>query len=391
MADYLFGTSGWSYTEWVGPFYESKERMLTYYSRLFRTVEINSTFYSYPTRAQIYGYYRTSPKGFIFSAKMLKLITHQKKLNLELNVKNDLLQFLEIMEPLRSAGKLGAILIQLPPSFTYKKYYENLEAFFEILPEDYEFAIEFRDYSWFRNDVWNLLKKYNVAYTVVDEPLIPPEIHLTSDFSYIRWHGRGSRIWYDYHYRREELEEWIPKILKIGEKVDKIYGYFNNHFHGYAPENCIEILEMLKLAKPEQIRVKENIREYNEREKPEIYEIKIGEYAPEDFSVDGLLQRLTTKSRLDRGRRISDDELSIDEVTDERITATIRDYVIDIDLKERMIIHDCEDWRKGLGIKRICKHLCKLFLSLPANQSIPIIRSIIEEKNKWRFTYGGSV
>ena len=103
---------------------------------------------------------------------MPKLITHQKKLNLELNVKNDLLQFLELMEPLRNAGKLGAILIQLPPSFTYKKYYENLEAFLEMLPEDYEFAIEFRDYSWFRNDAWNLLKKYSVAYTVVDEPLL---------------------------------------------------------------------------------------------------------------------------------------------------------------------------------------------------------------------------
>jgi len=391
LADYLFGTSGWSYIEWVGPFYERKERMLTYYSKLFRTVEINSTFYSYPTRAQIYGYYRTSPKGFVFSAKMPKVLTHQKRLDPELNVKNDLLQFLELMEPLRKTGKLGAILIQLPPSFTYKKHQENLAAFMEILPENYEFAVEFRDYSWFKNDVWNLLKKHNVAYTIVDEPLLPPEIHVTSDFSYIRWHGRGSRIWYDYHYRREELEEWTPKILKIGEKVDKIYGYFNNHFHGYAPENCIEILEMLELAKPEQIRVMENLKEYNEREKPEIYEIKIGEYTLEDFSVDGLLQRLTTKSRLDRGRRISNDELSIDEVTDERITATIRDYMIDIDLKERMIVHDCEDWRKGLGIKRICKHLCKLFLSLPETQSIPILRSVIEEKDKWRFTYGGSV
>ena len=78
MADHLFGTSGWSYLEWVGPFYETKGRMLTYYTKLFRIVEINSAFYSYPTRAQIYGYYRTSPKGFIFSAKMPKLITHQK-------------------------------------------------------------------------------------------------------------------------------------------------------------------------------------------------------------------------------------------------------------------------------------------------------------------------
>ena len=73
-----------------------------------------------------------------------------------------------------------------------------------MLPEDYEFAVEFRDYSWFKDDVWKMLKKYNVAYTIVDEPLLPPEIHVTSDFSYIRWHGRGSRPWYDYHYIDEK-------------------------------------------------------------------------------------------------------------------------------------------------------------------------------------------
>ena len=387
MTDYLFGTSGWSYTEWIGPFYEKKEKMLSYYTRFFRTVEINSTFYSYPTKSQIYGYYRTSPKEFVFSAKLPKILTHDKLLDPNLNIKKDLYSFLELLEPLKNSGKLGAILIQLPPRFTYNKHKENLAEFLEMLSEDYEFAVEFRDYSWFKGDVWKLLKKHNVAYTIVDEPLLPPEIHVTSDFSYIRWHGRGSRLWYDYHYRREELEEWVPKIQEISMKVKKIYGYFNNHYHGYAPENCIEILEMLKLALPEQSEIKKRIIEYNKKRKPVVYEIKFEEPISEESSIERLLMKLTSRSRLERGKNIADNELSIEEITDEKILATIRDYMIEIDLNKKEIIHNCEDWRKGLGIKRICKHLCKLFLSIPEEQSKSILRSIIKEKSRWSFKY----
>ena len=104
MTDYLFGTSGWSYTEWIGPFYEKKEKMLSYYTRFFRTVEINSTFYSYPTKSQIYGYYRTSPKEFVFSAKLPKILTHDKLLDPNLNIKKDLYSFLELLEPLKILG-----------------------------------------------------------------------------------------------------------------------------------------------------------------------------------------------------------------------------------------------------------------------------------------------
>ena len=390
MADLLFGTSGWSYTEWIGPFYERRERMLSYYTRFFKTVEINSTFYRYPTRSQVYGYYHTSPKGFVFSTKLPRLITHDKNLSPSYDVKNDLLRFLDLMEPLRRTGKLGAILIQLPPSFVYERDHENLAGFLEILPEEFEFAVEFRDPSWLRNDVWNLLSKHGVAYTIVDEPLLPPEVHVTAEFTYIRWHGRGTRPWYDYHYSKEELQEWVPKITEVSGKVEKVYGYFNNHYHGYAPENCVELLEMLNLAKPEQIVVKSRIIRHNLQKRPLAYERKLEEFgiSLEGFSVMDLLLKVTDRRRYDRGRKIKDKELSIEEADEEHIIANIRDYMIDIDLPGRVLTHNCEDWRKGLGIKRICKHVCKLFLSLPEEQSVKILRDIIENKKNWTFKYG---
>ena len=223
MANLHFGTSGWSYAEWVGPFYYKKEKMLSYYSSLFKTVEINSSFYRYPTKAQAYGYYRTVPKNFLFSAKLPDLLTHQKVLDLNLGVKDDLFRFLDLMEPLNEAGMLGAILIQLPPSFSYEKNYDNLASFLEILPEGYEFSVEFRHPSWLKNDIWKLLSNRNVAYTIVDEPLLPPELHITADFAYVRWHGRGLRPWYNYRYSSRELEEWVPRIHKISDKVEKVW------------------------------------------------------------------------------------------------------------------------------------------------------------------------
>lgn len=389
MALHLFGTSGWSYTEWVGPFYDKSERMFSYYSNFFKTVEIDSTFYRYPTKSQIYGYFRTSPKDFIFSAKLPKILTHEKKLSLELTVKNDLFRFLELMEPLYRAGKLGAILIQLPPSFVYKRDHENLAGFLEALPTGYEFAVEFRDRSWLRDDVWKLLSDHNVAYTVVDEPLLPSEVHITADFSYIRWHGRGSRPWYDYHYSREELQVWIPEIQQIDDKVRKVYGYFNNHYHGYAPENCIEILEMLNQALPEQSRIKEKIIQHNLQKRPLAYDRKLEEFGLglSDLDVRDLLLKMTDEARIERGSEIPNEEVSIEESTDEHISATIREYTIDIDLDGKAVVHNCDDWKKGLSTKRICKHLCKLFLAMPKEESTRILKSIIEEKENWTLKY----
>jgi uncharacterized protein YecE (DUF72 family) len=254
----LLGTSGWSYKEWEGPFYiKGEKRKLRAYSRVFQTVEIDSTFYRYPSKGTVMGWLRYSPSNFVFTAKLPKIITHGKKLGLKSDVNADLETFLGIMDPLQLNGKLGCLLIQLPPSYDYNP--DNLEAFFNMLPPQFRFAVEFRNLSWLRAETWELLGKYNVAYTNVDEPLLPPEVHITTDFSYFRWHGRGQKPWFDYLYRGEELEPWIPKVAETSRQVKHVYGYFNNHFHGYAPENCLNLIEKIQPLTPEQAEAKKRI------------------------------------------------------------------------------------------------------------------------------------
>jgi len=249
------GTSGWSYKEWEGIFYEQHEkRKLRAYSRVFKTVEIDSTFYRVPSKGTVMDWLRYSPSDFVFTAKLPKTITHDKMLGLRGNVKSDLEGFFDIMRPLQLGGKLGCFLIQLPPKYDFNL--ENLETFFKSLDKTFRFSVEFRNLSWIHDETWALLKKYDIAYAIVDEPLLPPEVHLTTDFAYFRWHGKGKDIWFDYQYSKEELKSWIPKVQETAQQVKKIYGYFNNHYHGYAPENCLQLLERLGLFSEEQKKAK---------------------------------------------------------------------------------------------------------------------------------------
>jgi len=204
------------------------------------------------------GLYRTSPPGFVFATKMPQLITHQKRLRIHEGVIEDLGRFIQIARVL--GEKLGPILIQLPPSFTFEGDIEAFESFLQSLPENVDFAVEFRHPSWIRSETWKILKENNVAYTIVDEPLLPSAIEVTSDFAYVRWHGHGKPTWYNYSYNKGQLENWVPKIRELAKRARTTYGYFNNHFFwqlrkqqekwGYpgAVKNAIELLELLDQA-----------------------------------------------------------------------------------------------------------------------------------------------
>jgi len=244
--------------EWEGIFYQKGEkRKLRAYSRVFTTVEINSTFYSYPSERTVYGWLKYSPPDFVYTVKLPKVITHNKMLGLKGDIESDLETFLDLMRPLQLNGKLACLLIQLPPKYDFNL--ESLKGFFKLLDPLYRYAVEFRNLSWIRDETWDLLKLYNVAYTNVDEPLLPPEVHLTTDLAYFRWHGRGAKPWFNYRYSKKELEPWIPKIKQSSKKVRKIMGYFNNHFHGYAAENCLYLIERLGLLSDKQKKAKERV------------------------------------------------------------------------------------------------------------------------------------
>jgi uncharacterized protein YecE (DUF72 family) len=254
LGEVRLGTSGWSYKEWEGPFYpKGEKRKLTFYSKFFDTVEIDSTFYAFPSKGLVLGATANTPPGFVFSAKLPKLITHEKKLDPEKGVKEDLFRFMHLMRPLLDEGKLGPLLIQLPPSFAYSDGLRKLRTFLELTPSDVSFAVEFRNKSWLaKADAIDLLRERNVALTTVDEPLLPPDTTTTADFAFVRWHGRGERPWYNYRYKQGELEGWTKKVEAIATKTKKVYGYFNNHFHGYAVEDSLKMMELLGSADAEQ-------------------------------------------------------------------------------------------------------------------------------------------
>ncbi len=266
MASIRIGTSGWSYKEWVGPFYRESKGMLTYYTKVFGTVEVDSSFYRYPDERMAYAWARRGPSDFKYALKIPGLITHEKKFDLSQGIMKDLRRFLDIIEPLKRNEKLGPLLFQMPPS--YRADLDKLENILAVLPEGYQYAMEFRHRSWLQPETWRVLREHNVAYTIVDEPLLPPDVILTSkDFAYVRWHGRGESPWYNYNYSEEELEKWIPKVRDLEAKTPTVYGYFNNHFHGFAVANALQLTKMLGKMSDEQEGSLRKIMEYLKRPK----------------------------------------------------------------------------------------------------------------------------
>jgi len=258
------GCAGWSYKEWVGPLYETGKSMLQQYAAVFDTVELNSSFYKPPDEGTILGLTRHTKRGFMFSAKMNRKFTHDLALKLDEDAVTELEDFVQLFDPLLTQDRLGCFLVQLPPSL--KRNEQLLEEFLAALPHRYDYVVEFRHKSWMDAETWRILTKYRAAYCVVDEPLLPPEIHVTSDIGYVRWHGHGERPWYDYQYDQKQLQEWVPKVKAVRENTQKTYGIFNNHFHGYAPENCLQLMNMLGIADSKQLQTLRKVRTYIERE-----------------------------------------------------------------------------------------------------------------------------
>ena len=253
MTDLLIGTSGWSYNEWAGVFYPTPStNKLSFYSRLYKTAEVDSSFYAFPSKGLVLGWARYTPDDFVFSVKLPQLLTHEKRLELSRGVEADLIRFLGLLKPLIATGKLGPVLVQLPPSFSYQSDFDRLKDFLAKAPEDVRFAVEFRHPSWLREDVWSFLRERNVANVIVDEPLLPPDTITTADFAFIRWHGHGTRPWYNYRYSEKELDGWVPKVKEVAARVKQTFGYFNNHFRGFAVENSLRMMEKLEISNVQQ-------------------------------------------------------------------------------------------------------------------------------------------
>jgi uncharacterized protein YecE (DUF72 family) len=243
----LLGTSGWDYPEWTGRFYprHTVRDRLRYYASRFAIVEVNSTFYRLPAVSVAESWARRTPGEFRFAAKFPQSITHDRRL---VGTAEELRRFLTILQPLRAAGKFAAALLQLPPSLKFEP--ATVRAFYESLPADLPVAVEFREPSWLEPASFDLLREFRLAYTVVDEPMLPIRLETTAPFAYVRWHGHGREIWYDYTYRAEEIGAWVPRVQALVEKVGDVYGFFNNHFRGDAATNAEQLRDGLGLEPP---------------------------------------------------------------------------------------------------------------------------------------------
>ncbi len=238
----FIGTSGWSYREdWRGIFYDPGAPMLAQYFLYFDTVEINSTFYGQPRRQFIDHLTHSVGPDKFFTVKMPRMVTHEGRLDVHGDASRHLEEFLALLHPL--APKVEAVLIQLPPWDIDQM--ADLEAFLSGLDRTFRYAIEFRHESWLVPKTWRLLEDYDIAYVVVDQPLLPVDLRVTTDFSYVRWHGHGARPWYDYRYSLEELSAWVPRLRQLQDEVPLLLGYFNNHFRGNAPLNALQMLNLL--------------------------------------------------------------------------------------------------------------------------------------------------
>lgn len=273
MSSKLFiGCSGWNYGDsfekggWLNIFYpDNKTRKLNYYSQFFNTVEMDATFYNrfyeHMTQGLFMGITRATPQDFKISVKVPEIITHYKRLDTDKDVMTDLNTFLDKISPLKNSHKLGAIIIQLPPSFTISES-KKLEEFLKVLKNnldiqesDNEFAIEFRHKSWDTEGTLELLQHYNIASVLTDSPakenlgFLSDENNTTSkSTAVIRLHGRNTtqgHYWYNYLYSQKELKPWVEKIGKIKQKTDTIFVYFNNHYGGKAVVNALQFREMI--------------------------------------------------------------------------------------------------------------------------------------------------
>jgi uncharacterized protein YecE (DUF72 family) len=232
------GTSGWTYDDWNGVFYPPDVKgsaRLDYYVTQFHAVELNATFYRYPTSNMVTAWNQRMPAGFHLAVKALRRITHVKRLQ---ECTGD---WTEFSRRIRELHCLRVILWQLPPSLDVDL--PRLASFLEMISQspiaNVRHAFEFRNKRWWTDEVAHLLEKEQAAFVAISHPTLPSQIIPTTDFLYVRFHGLGRQL-YRYDYSRDELAEWVERVIEVcGHRcVHDVYAFFNNDFQANAVKNA---------------------------------------------------------------------------------------------------------------------------------------------------------
>ena len=247
------GCSGWSYEGWKGNFYPKKmgnKDYLSYYSKFFKFVEVDSTYYHIPSRSTVRGWKDKTPDDFKFSFKFPKVVTHEKKLE---EVAKPLSILFYSLEPL--IDKTLTLLIQLPPFLSEKKGFNPLQEMIRHLDKRYKYSLEVRHSSWFNDDVYSFLRENNISLVwSVRDKLQSPSI-VTSDQVYVRFIGDRSISETDFGKvvkdRRKEMLEYVKQVRDTQDKNSNIYDVlisFNNHFAGFGPQSVNDFLKLMNMS-----------------------------------------------------------------------------------------------------------------------------------------------
>jgi len=271
----LVGTSSWSTRDWCGTFYpESIEpgEMIRAYAQQLPTVEIDATWHHMPSRTMVDAWKSRTPAGFIFSAKVPKIISHDKYLE---NCDAELKEFLSVMS--RLEDKLGPLVLQFsyvakgkdPQEYgTGADFLSRLKKFVGLLPSEFKWGIEIRNSKWLRPELLDLLRSRQISLVFIDYYTMNPlpklahrEEVFTAPFVYVRFLGNHKEMdaavkqarengtrrldWESLiQDRTDQMKQWIPPIQDIVARQIPTYVYFNNHYAGYAP-GSVELFSRL--------------------------------------------------------------------------------------------------------------------------------------------------
>lgn len=249
---FIIGTSGYSFADWVGPFYPpgtASGKMLDEYVKHFSTVELNFSYYRMPTAKTLASIAGRTPEGFSFWIKANQETTHRS--NREVAG-----PFLEALAPLTEAGKLAGVLMQFPQSFhrtaVNRQYLAHALEDFASVPV----AVEFRHNSWQAEQTLAGLRERNVTLVIPDAPDVSSLYHhpavATNAVGYLRLHSRNADKWYagpveryDYNYSPAQLTDIAAQWTPLAELVEKVYVYFNNCHSAQAAENAESFQRLL--------------------------------------------------------------------------------------------------------------------------------------------------
>ncbi len=246
------GTSGYSYADWVGPFYPAGLRpnqMLRYYAGHFPIVELNFTFYRCPSRAMLARLAEATPPGFPFVVKLPRSLSHEENAS-------ELAAFRDAVQELRGRGRLQGLLCQLPQSSHHdRRRMQWLDRLAGQLA-DYRLAVEFRHRSWHSPGVGDWLRQRGLDLVSVDVPdiaaLYPRGLVQSGPRLYVRFHSRNAANWYlsdkdryDYHYGDDALREWVGALAGAAGRAKEAVVFLNNCHGAQAAENARRLRQLL--------------------------------------------------------------------------------------------------------------------------------------------------